>query len=141
MTIYMPFTTGFALTGWVGSMVQAERGELRERAQLLITNPDMLHRSILPVHSQFSRILAHLKYVVVDEGHAYKWVPLTTWHDAIQSQLVILTPHVCLSCLCWLISLLPLRTIHASMLVLLVSADQSDASGDCMLGLHATRSI
>lgn len=52
--------------------LQADRGELRERAQLLITNPDMLHRSILPVHSQFSRILAHLRYVVVDEGHAYK---------------------------------------------------------------------
>ncbi len=52
--------------------MQADRGETRDRAQLLITNPDMLHRSILPVHSQFSRILAHLKYVVVDEGHAYK---------------------------------------------------------------------
>ena len=52
--------------------MQADRGETRDRAQLLITNPDMLHRSILPVHSQFSCILAHLKYVVVDEGHAYK---------------------------------------------------------------------
>ena len=53
--------------------LQADRGETRDRAQLLITNPDMLHRSILPVHSQFSRILAHLKYIVVDEGHAYKY--------------------------------------------------------------------
>ncbi len=52
--------------------MQGDRGETRDRAQLMITNPDMLHRSILPVHSQFSRILAHLKYVVVDEGHAYK---------------------------------------------------------------------
>ncbi|KAL0027014.1 hypothetical protein WJX79_008750 [Trebouxia sp. C0005] len=57
-----------------GDTSHADRGETRDRAQLLITNPDMLHRSILPVHSQFSRILAHLKYVVVDEGHAYKGV-------------------------------------------------------------------
>lgn len=56
--------------------MQADRGETRDRAQLLITNPDMLHRSILPVHSQFSRILAHLKYIVVDEGHAYKYASL-----------------------------------------------------------------
>lgn len=54
--------------------MQADRGDTRDRAQLLITNPDMLHRSILPLHSQFSRILAHLKFVVVDEGHAYKYV-------------------------------------------------------------------
>ena len=53
-------------------MVQSERSEVRDRAQLLITNPDMLHRSILPVHTQFSRVLAHLRHVVVDEGHAYK---------------------------------------------------------------------
>ena len=53
-------------------LVQSERSEVRDRAQLLITNPDMLHRSILPVHTQFSRVLAHLRHVVVDEGHAYK---------------------------------------------------------------------
>ncbi len=45
---------------------------MRERAHLLITNPDMLHCSILPVHRQFSRFLANLHYVVVDEGHAYR---------------------------------------------------------------------
>ena len=32
----------------------------------------MLHQSILPVHRQFSRILSNLRYVVVDEGHAYR---------------------------------------------------------------------
>lgn len=58
---------------WV--VVQSERGEVRERAQLLITNPDMLHCSILPVHRQFGRLLRHLHYVVVDEGHAYRFFP------------------------------------------------------------------
>jgi hypothetical protein len=37
-----------------------------------VTNPDMLHQSILPFHSNFSRLLAKLAYVVVDEGHAYR---------------------------------------------------------------------
>lgn len=45
---------------------------MRDRAALLITNPDMLHCSILPVHKSFARLLAHLRYVVVDEGHAYR---------------------------------------------------------------------
>ncbi|BDA42593.1 probable ATP-dependent helicase hrq1 [Coccomyxa sp. Obi] len=57
-----------------GDTPQADRGEVRERAHLLITNPDMLHCSILPVHRQFSRFLANLHYVVVDEGHAYRGV-------------------------------------------------------------------
>ena len=48
------------------------RPGVRDRAQLLITNPDMLHMSILPVHGQFGRLMAGLKYVVVDEGHSYK---------------------------------------------------------------------
>lgn len=38
----------------------------------LITNPDMLHVSILPCHRQFSRILSNLRFVVVDEAHSYK---------------------------------------------------------------------
>jgi DEAD/DEAH box helicase domain-containing protein len=44
-----------------------EREEIREHAQLLITNPDMLHVSILPVHPRFARLLSNLRFVVVDE--------------------------------------------------------------------------
>ena len=50
----------------------AWRGDIRARAQLLITNPDMLHQSLLPVHAQFGRLLGALRYVVVDEAHVYK---------------------------------------------------------------------
>ncbi len=57
-----------------GDTPRAERAGVRERAQLLITNPDMLHVSILPIHASFSRLLTNLRYVVVDEGHAYKGV-------------------------------------------------------------------
>lgn len=48
------------------------RGAVRAEAQLLITNPDMLHMSMLPVHGDFGRVLRSLRYVVVDEGHAYR---------------------------------------------------------------------
>jgi ATP-dependent helicase YprA (DUF1998 family) len=50
------------------------RDTIRDSARLLLTNPDMLHVSILPVHRQFQRILSNLKYVVVDEAHSYKGV-------------------------------------------------------------------
>lgn len=48
------------------------RAAIRARARLLVTNPDMLHQSMLPVRAQFDRFLANLRYVVVDEGHMYK---------------------------------------------------------------------
>ena len=55
-----------------GDTARSERDEVRARARLLITNPDMLHTSILPFHQQFQRILAGLRYVVVDEAHVYR---------------------------------------------------------------------
>ncbi|KAL2462078.1 ATP-dependent helicase [Abeliophyllum distichum] len=45
---------------------------LRDNARLLITNPDMLHVSILPYHRQFGRILSNLRYIIIDEAHSYK---------------------------------------------------------------------
>ncbi|GBG90630.1 hypothetical protein CBR_g50975 [Chara braunii] len=57
-----------------GDTPQDRRPSLRNEAQLLITNPDMLHVSILPVYQQFKRFLSSLKYVVVDEAHMYRGV-------------------------------------------------------------------
>ncbi|CAD6252192.1 unnamed protein product [Miscanthus lutarioriparius] len=48
------------------------RARIRDGARLLITNPDMLHVSILPCHAQFRRILSNLEYVVIDEAHSYR---------------------------------------------------------------------
>lgn len=48
------------------------REDVRERAQILITNPDMLHVSILPVHAQFARLLANMSFCVIDEAHMYR---------------------------------------------------------------------
>ncbi|XP_052179603.1 uncharacterized protein LOC127792955 [Diospyros lotus] len=55
-----------------GDTSQADRIWLRDNARLLITNPDMLHMSILPFHGQFRRILSNLRFVIIDEAHAYK---------------------------------------------------------------------
>ncbi|XP_043813361.1 uncharacterized ATP-dependent helicase YprA isoform X3 [Manihot esculenta] len=55
-----------------GDTSQTERPWLRTNARLLITNPDMLHISILPFHRQFGRFLSNLRFVVIDEAHAYR---------------------------------------------------------------------
>ncbi|CAH2073576.1 unnamed protein product [Thlaspi arvense] len=55
-----------------GDTPQKDRTRLRNHGRLLITNPDMLHMSILPPHGQFSRILSNLRYIVIDEAHTYK---------------------------------------------------------------------
>lgn len=64
----------FVIQVYDGDTLQSDRPLIRDRARLLITNPDMLHMSMLPVHSQFARLLSGLRYVVLDEGHAYKGV-------------------------------------------------------------------
>ncbi len=48
------------------------RRKLKNEANVLLTNPDMLHSGILPNHGTWARFLAKLKYVVVDEVHTYR---------------------------------------------------------------------
>jgi DEAD/DEAH box helicase domain-containing protein len=50
------------------------RRAARERAGVVLTNPDMLHTGILPHHTSWARTMQHLRYVVVDEMHTYKGV-------------------------------------------------------------------
>ncbi|MGH7296896.1 MAG: DEAD/DEAH box helicase, partial [Polyangiaceae bacterium] len=50
------------------------RRAARERAGIVLTNPDMLHTGILPHHTSWARTMQHLRYVVVDELHTYKGV-------------------------------------------------------------------
>ncbi|NIZ91587.1 DEAD/DEAH box helicase [Kineosporiaceae bacterium B12] len=47
---------------------------IRSHAQLVLTNVDMLHRSVLPGHEHWSSFLRRLRYVVVDECHSYRGV-------------------------------------------------------------------
>ncbi|HEY8042122.1 MAG TPA: DEAD/DEAH box helicase [Polyangiaceae bacterium] len=50
------------------------RRAARERAGIVLTNPDMLHTGILPHHTSWARTMQHLRYVVIDELHTYKGV-------------------------------------------------------------------
>lgn len=50
------------------------RRRLRNDANVILTNPDMLHQGILPYHSRWSRFFSKLKYVVVDEMHTYRGI-------------------------------------------------------------------
>ncbi|MCA9717169.1 MAG: DEAD/DEAH box helicase, partial [Myxococcales bacterium] len=51
-----------------------ERRAARTRAHVVATNPDMLHRGVLPHHDRWGALLANLRYVVIDELHTYRGV-------------------------------------------------------------------
>ncbi len=56
-----------------GDTPREERNRIQSQADFMITNPDMLHSGILPNHSRRWRtFLSRLKYIVVDEVHAYR---------------------------------------------------------------------
>ena len=57
-----------------GDTPQAERPLIRRNANLVLTNPDMLHASILPGHAQWADFLLRLSLVVVDEAHMCRGV-------------------------------------------------------------------
>jgi DEAD/DEAH box helicase domain-containing protein len=51
-----------------------ERRWIRQNANYVLSNPDMLHRSILPSHARWAPFLRRLRYVIVDEAHGYRGV-------------------------------------------------------------------
>ncbi len=57
-----------------GDTPQSQRKPIRNTANILKTNPDMLHQAILPHHTNWHRFLSNLRYVVIDEAHIYRGV-------------------------------------------------------------------
>lgn len=55
-----------------GDTPEADRRAIRRTAQLVLTNPDMLHVGILPCHRLWARFFSRLRYVVLDELHMYR---------------------------------------------------------------------
>ncbi|WP_307865037.1 DEAD/DEAH box helicase [Myceligenerans salitolerans] len=57
-----------------GDTPREERIWAQNHADVVLTNPDFLHFALLPGHRRWSRLLRGLRYVIVDEGHAYRGV-------------------------------------------------------------------
>ena len=57
-----------------GDTPQDARKAVRERANVVFTNPDMLHAGILPHHTKWAKCFENLRYVVIDELHYYRGV-------------------------------------------------------------------
>jgi DEAD/DEAH box helicase domain-containing protein len=52
-----------------GDTPQDARKAIRERANVVLTNPDMLHSGILPHHTRWAKVFENLRYFVIDELH------------------------------------------------------------------------
>ncbi|WP_116112392.1 DEAD/DEAH box helicase [Austwickia chelonae] len=57
-----------------GDTPAEERRRIRAQANYLLTNPDMLHHTLLPRHQEWAPFLRALNYVVIDECHMYRGV-------------------------------------------------------------------
>jgi DEAD/DEAH box helicase domain-containing protein len=57
-----------------GDTEAERRWQIRKWANLVLTNPDMLHIGVLPHHDRWGDVLSNLAYVVVDEAHVYRGV-------------------------------------------------------------------
>ncbi|MBI3539289.1 MAG: DUF1998 domain-containing protein, partial [Candidatus Eisenbacteria bacterium] len=57
-----------------GDTPAGTRRKLKDGANVILSNPDMLHQGILPAHSRWTRFLSRLAFVVVDEMHAYRGI-------------------------------------------------------------------
>ena len=57
-----------------GDTPQDARKAIRGRAHVVLSNPDMLHSGVLPHHPRWAKLFENLRYVVIDELHAYRGV-------------------------------------------------------------------
>jgi DEAD/DEAH box helicase domain-containing protein len=57
-----------------GDTPQDARKAIRQKANVVLTNPDMLHSGILPHHTRWAKYFENLRYIVIDELHYYRGV-------------------------------------------------------------------
>ncbi len=57
-----------------GDTPQDARKAVRNRANVVFTNPDMLHSGILPHHTRWAKLFENLRFIVIDELHYYRGI-------------------------------------------------------------------
>ncbi|MCL2805613.1 MAG: DEAD/DEAH box helicase [Treponema sp.] len=57
-----------------GDTPESLRVSARDTGRIIISNPDMLHSGILPNHPKWIKFFSNLKFIVIDEAHAYRGV-------------------------------------------------------------------
>jgi DEAD/DEAH box helicase domain-containing protein len=66
--------TDLSVFTYDGDTPQDARRAIRARAHVVLSNPDMLHSGILPHHPKWAKLFENLRFVVIDELHAYRGV-------------------------------------------------------------------
>ncbi len=57
-----------------GDTPMSERDWIRQHANVVLSNPDLLHRTLLPRHAHWADLFRRLRFVVLDEAHHYRGV-------------------------------------------------------------------
>ena len=57
-----------------GDTPQDARSAVRSRGHVILSNPDMLHKGILPHHTKWITLFKNLQFIIVDELHTYRGV-------------------------------------------------------------------
>jgi len=70
ITNYQSLTTAI----YDGDTPSSARPAIRKSANIILTNPDMLHTGILPHHTNWLEFFTNLKFIVIDEAHTYRGV-------------------------------------------------------------------
>jgi len=65
---------GVVAGAYDGDAGPEERTWIRKSATVVLTNPEMLHAGILPHHERWATFLGRLRYVVIDELHAFRGI-------------------------------------------------------------------
>ena len=70
----VPALRDIAPADYDGDTPSEARPWIRQHSRWIVTNPDMLHLSVLGRARQWTRVLRNLRYVVIDECHSYRGV-------------------------------------------------------------------
>ncbi len=70
----LPHTHSITPSTYDGDTPQSSRTHIRKKSNIIFTNPDMLHYSILPYHPKWVRFFQNLKFIIIDELHIYRGV-------------------------------------------------------------------